>query len=63
MRQGEADQCSTCSEALTVNHFLLYCGHYAAIITIINIPAEDLYETLGPDQEKNKKNHKILKYN
>ncbi|XP_025423220.1 uncharacterized protein LOC112692690 [Sipha flava] len=60
MRREDPDLCTTCGEALTVKHILLYCRNYADTRTALSIP-EHLYETLGPDHENTVKIIKFLK--
>jgi len=50
VRREVPDQRTTCEEALTVKHVLLYCRNYANTRASVNIP-DHLYEALGPDHE------------
>ena len=60
MRREDPDQCTTCGEALTVKHILLYCRNYADTRTALSIP-DHMYEALGPDHENSIKIIKFLK--
>lgn len=60
MRREDPDPCTTCGEALTVKHILLYCRNYTDTRTALDIP-EHLYEALGSDHKSNIKIIKFLK--